>query len=360
MTLINTSYENIKDKELVNSFINDVKIKKYILGINKLTKSVLKHVEVDGIIDDFTRVQKSRKKTILQIEDVPKDSIILCTASGSPLEVINRLDELGYTHFNYLAFIKYSKFDLVNPPFIMDFKDDYKKNYNEYEKTYNLLNDEKSCEVFKKVINFKISFDYDFMRGFTNDHEAQYFPKDIMPEIKNITFVDGGSYVGDTLPQIIKNYPDYEKIYCIEPNELHMSIAKRDFGDIRGIEFINCGLGAEKSINEIEANTNSNNCEHDYQAININSLDDLINEKIDFIKLDIEGAEQDTIIGANNLIKKYNPVLAICIYHKAQDWYKIPQMVLDINPSYDVYLRHYMEGIYETVMYFIPKSKEAN
>jgi hypothetical protein len=81
----------------------------------------------------------------------------------------------------------------------------------------------------------------------------------------------------------------------------------------------------------------------------------LINQKVDFIKLDIEGAEQDALCGAKETIKKYTPILAICIYHKAQDWYKIPQIVLDINPNYKLYLRHYMEGIYETVMYFIPQ-----
>ena len=55
------------------------------------------------------------------------------------------------------------------------------------------------------------------------------------------------------------------------------------------------------------------------------------------------------------IIKKYKPILAICIYHKAEDWYKIPEIVLSINSEYKVYLRHYMEGIFESVLYFIPK-----
>ena len=60
--IVDFSYINEKDKELVKLFIESKNIKKYILGINKFTKSVLKHLEVDGIIDDFTRVQSSRKK----------------------------------------------------------------------------------------------------------------------------------------------------------------------------------------------------------------------------------------------------------------------------------------------------------
>jgi FkbM family methyltransferase len=299
-------------------------------------------------------VQSSRKKTVLKIEDVPKDALILSTSSGSPLEVKSALDKMGFKNINYLALYKYSDLELASPDFINDFKDDFIKKRNEYEKSYNLLADDKSKEIFEKIINFKISYDLEFMQGFTNDHESQYFDKEIIPEIKNISFVDGGGYVGDTLKEIIKNYPDFEKIYCIEPNALHINIAKRDFGDIDNIEFINCGLGSEKISSDIKEEI-QNNCAHDYQATNINSLDNLISEKVDYIKLDIEGAEQSAILGAKESIKKYKPILAVCIYHKAEDWYKVPQLVLSIEKEYDIYLRHYMEGIYETVMYFIPK-----
>lgn len=354
MNLIDYKYINKKDKELVELFINSKDIKKYILGINKLTKSIQKHIQVDGIIDDFTRVQSSRKKEILKIEDVPKDSIILSVSTGSPLEVKNSLESRGYTHINYLAFYKYSGFDLVSPPFIDDFKEDYLNNKEQYSYTYNLLEDEKSKEIFQKVINFKISFDLNFMEGFTNNHKEQYFDKELIPNIKNISFLDGGGYVGDTLPQIIENFPDFKEIYLIEPNLLHINIAKRDFGDIENIHFINCGL-SNITNDSLDTNTHENNCNHNYQAVHLNTIDNIIKDKIDFIKLDIEGAEQDAIEGAKETIKKYTPILAICIYHKAEDWYKVPKKVLAINDNYKIYLRHYMEGIFETVIYFIPK-----
>lgn len=357
MNLVGFEYINKKDKELCSLFMNSKNVKKYILGINKLSKSVLKHIEVDGIIDDFTRVQSSRKKkNIITIEEVPKDSIILCTATGSPLEVKIKLDEMGYTHFNYLSFYRLSNLELAQPPFMDDFKEDFLENEKEYLKTYNLLADEKSKEIFTKVLNFKMTYDFEFMNGFTNNFDEQYFDKELIPNIKDIVFVDGGGYIGDTIPSIKKNFPDFKKIYCIEPNNLHISIAKKNFADEKNIEFINCGLGNKKQESTKEQES-QDNCAHDYQAEEINTLDNLINEKVDFIKMDIEGAEQDAIQGAKNTIKKYHPILAICIYHKAQDWYKVPQMVLDIEKEYTVHIRHYMEGIYETVMYFIPKEK---
>jgi len=356
VNLVNFDYVNEKDKELTNLFISSKSVKKYILGINKLTRSVQKHIEVDGIIDDFTRVHTSRKKSILQIDEVPKDCIILSTATGSPLEVKIKLDAMGYTHFNYLSFFKYSKLPLAEPPFILDFKEDFKQNADNYAKTYELLADDKSKEIFQKVLNFKMTFDFDFMQGFTNNHNEQYFDKELIGDIKEISFVDGGGYIGDTAREVIKNFPDFKKLYLIEPLNENMRLAQRELGHFENIEFIPLGLSNKKA-------TLSFNDEKSFstmygtgtQSVEVDRLDDMIDTDVDFIKLDIEGAEQDAIEGAQNTIKKHTPILAICIYHKAEDWYKVPQKVLEINPNYKVYLRHYMEGIFETVMYFIPK-----
>ena len=356
MNLIDFDYINHKDKKLTQLFINSKDVKKYILGINKFGKAIAKHIEVDGVIDDFTRVQSSKKKHILKIEDIPKEnSIILSASTGSPLEVKNKLDELGYENFNYLSFYNYSNFELPSPIFMGDFKEDFLENKDKYKKTYELLKDKKSKEIFEKVINFKISYDLEFMQSFTNDHENQYFDKEIVPKIENINFLDGGAYIGDTLEYILKNYPDYTKIYCVEPSLLHINIAKKKYANFKNIEFLNYGLGNNIHLVEDKLDEVQNNCRHDYQTQNINTIDELIKDKIDFVKLDIEGDEIKALEGAKKTIELYHPILAICIYHKASDWYEVPNLILSIRNDYDVYLRHYMEGIYETVMYFIPK-----
>ena len=337
-------------------FISCPTTKKYVLGINKLTKSVLKFVEVDGIIDDFSRVQRSRRKEILQIKDVPKDAVILWVSTGSPLEVKRGLDEMGFRNVSYLAFYKYSAFDLLHPPFIIDFEEDFKNNSHRYARVYDALADEKSKDIFTKVLNFKITFDYKFMEGFTNNHEEQYFDKELLPPIKDMRFVDGGGYVGDTAAEVVKNYPDFKKIYLVEPIPENIRIAKRELGGYENIEFLTCGISNKKeTLYFNEEKSFSTIYGQGAQSVEVDALDNIIKEKVDYIKLDIEGAEQDAIRGAKETIQKYKPVLAICVYHKAEDWYKIPEMVLEIRSDYDVYLRHYMEGIFETVMYFIPR-----
>ena len=354
--LIDLEYINQDEKDLVELFLSSKNVKRYILGINKLSRALLKVVEVDGIVDDFTRVQRSRKKEVLSIEQVPKDAIILSTATGSPLEVKERLEKMGLTHLSYLTLYKYSDLDLIAPPFMSDFYNDYKENKSLYSKLYSDLADEKSRVIFERLINFKISFDYAFMEGFTNDHEGQYFDKEILPPLKNIKFLDGGGYVGDTAQEVIKNYPDFEKIWVVEPISENMRLAKRTLSEYSNIEFVEFGLSNkkeklyfndEKSFSTLYGNGT--------ESVDVDTIDNIVKERVDFIKLDIEGAEQSAIEGAKETIKRYNPILAICIYHRAEDWYKIPQMVLEIEPNYDIYLRHYMEGIFESVLYFIPK-----
>ena len=88
--------------------------------------------------------------------------------------------------------------------------------------------------------------------------------------------------------------------------------------------------------------------------INVDKLDDIINIQFSFLKMDIEGGEQEALEGARELIKKHSPKLAISVYHKGNDLWAIPEQVLSYQKNYDLYLRHYTEGIVETVMFFIP------
>ena len=78
------------------------------------------------------------------------------------------------------------------------------------------------------------------------------------------------------------------------------------------------------------------------------ALDDIVKENTALIKMDIEGAELDTISGAKHLIENGSP-LAISVYHKPSDIWMIPELILSINPRF--YLRHYSNCIYESVLY---------
>jgi predicted RNA methylase len=56
-----------------------------------------------------------------------------------------------------------------------------------------------------------------------------------------------------------------------------------------------------------------------YESENTTTLDELVQEDIDFLKMDIEGAEIDAILGGKNILRKSNARCAICSYHKKND-----------------------------------------
>jgi hypothetical protein len=88
------------------------------------------------------------------------------------------------------------------------------------------------------------------------------------------------------------------------------------------------------------------------------ALDEILpNIKIDFIKLDVEGAEAQVIDGARKMINRCRPVLAISLYHKPNDLWELPELLFDLCPGYDFYIRQHYFNSFESVLYAIPKSK---
>lgn len=88
------------------------------------------------------------------------------------------------------------------------------------------------------------------------------------------------------------------------------------------------------------------------------SIDDLVEReklpRVDFIKMDIEGAEPSALRGALATIKKHRPKLAIAIYHSMDDFVNIPKWLMGLDLNYRFYLGHYTIHAEETVLFAAP------
>jgi FkbM family methyltransferase len=86
--------------------------------------------------------------------------------------------------------------------------------------------------------------------------------------------------------------------------------------------------------------------------IETKALDDVLcGKRVTFIKMDIEGAEYDALMGARKLIMENRPRMAISVYHKYEDFVTLADLVLKMNPDYRISYRHYGFDDLETVMY---------
>ena len=69
-------------------------------------------------------------------------------------------------------------------------------------------------------------------------------------------------------------------------------------------------------------------------------------DRVDFIKMDIEGAERHALAGARRLLAAYKPRLAICIYHTPDDREVVPGVVLAANGSYRTFVRDGLQAYF--------------
>lgn len=86
-------------------------------------------------------------------------------------------------------------------------------------------------------------------------------------------------------------------------------------------------------------------------TVSIDTFTDNNVERVDFIKMDIEGAELRALKGAKNTIIRFGPRLAITVYHKPEDLWTIPHYIKSLQGNYVFYLDHFTTTMDETVLF---------
>ncbi len=189
-------------------------------------------------------------------------------------------------------------------------------------------------------------------------HKRQYFDLPALTKLAYEVFVDCGCFDGENSVMFTKWANGVSnKIYAFEPDSQNISKCQECFADnnIQNYELIQKGIWSEEGNLKFEATSNEGSklSGQGNIIVPVTSIDHAIEEKVTFIKMDIEGSEYEALIGAKNHIEKYNPKLAVSVYHKPQDIWVIPSLILSLNSDYKLYLRHYSLSSEETVLYAI-------
>jgi FkbM family methyltransferase len=232
-------------------------------------------------------------------------------------------------------------------------------------KAYSLMEDAISKKIYRELVGFFISDDKPELTLCPG--ENQYMPDTVYLPSESERIIDCGAYNGDTMRAFFSRIQNWRSYTAIEPDkhnfeDLCASIQKTlppllvertraihaAVSDEMG-EAVFCENGTTAShIMERSA-------EGEY-TVPIIRMDDVINDPVTFIKMDVEGFELRALQGAEGLIRRDQPLLAICGYHKQSDLWEIPLYMKNILPDHHILLRNYV-GIIEYVFYAVPKNR---
>ena len=237
-----------------------------------------------------------------------------------------------------------------------------KKQYHAYEeqivKSYDLLEDTFSKELFKNILLYRFTNSLDVIQAPQNVL-IQYFPKDICCKYPTLKFLDCGAYDGDTILKIIQQKLPLSSYVAFEPDIQNIKALSNNLklnAHSKGYIYP-CGVWDKTTQLRFNGGTGSSCHISDSgdDIINVVAIDEVIlNSEVNFIKMDIEGAEIQALNGAQEIIKKYEPILAISAYHKFDDLWSILETIQSFGVEYKYYMRMYEYNGFEIVYYAIP------
>lgn len=184
-------------------------------------------------------------------------------------------------------------------------------------------------------------------------NKYQHFP--VIVNQGNI-IIDCGANIGITSILFAKKAGKYGKVIAVEPESSNFEILLKtiNLNQNNLAEIIPIKAAIYKKEDKLELcitkrpgshflslynNERSDKLIFKKENVVAKTIDSLVKElnlcKVDFIKMDIEGAEIDALLGAKETISKFKPKLAICTYHRPSDSAVIKDILEYYNPEYN-------------------------
>lgn len=194
-----------------------------------------------------------------------------------------------------------------------------------------------------------------------------YSYKDICGVTPGDVVLDCGAYTGNTAVYFAERSAPDGMVYSFEPMPSNFSALKTNIENSNFQNISTFQLAIADSCGQVyfteSGSPGSRKVEKSNLTVPQATIDDFVSNNglpnVDFIKMDIEGSENQALIGASEVIKRFHPKLAICIYHRPDDFITIPNTILNINPNYQFYLKQNSYNFWETVLFAAPTSTPA-
>jgi len=281
-------------------------------------------------------------------------------------EMYRQLTGAGFTSVYPLSVLHHARPDVFVAPYLDGAWES--ADSAEAREGARLWADDVSHAVYDGIIEYRRTRSMDVYPRIQS-HHPQYFPPGLIAFTPRDVILDGGAFEGDTLESFMALNPNARNdYYAFEPDPTNYrklcATAARYPGRFVGV---NGGLGETDGVltftsgGGVDRTFTNDPVGGDKEAIPVHTIDHFFSDKQPptFIKMDIESMEPAALRGAESTIRASAPTLAICVYHRPEHLWEIPQMIRDWQPDYRLYLRHYSTNMSETVMFAIVPNASA-
>ncbi len=337
------------------------------ISILELLQNIRKDVEISCFIDSGKTGEVYGYKIYKpeNIDNIRNQFDFVIVSTRSDCTIID-----AFLYYYDLNFVRISKNALKRLQFLP----------SKYNKVLDILESKEDKLLFRNLIEARITDNTEKIQNYVL--KKHNLTKDRKRTIKHYTsyinydaievILEGGMFNGLNTIIFKKLFKNLKKIYAFEliyddvknktiahiiDSMMELEIVKYAMWDKQEqLEFIE-NVNAPYSSG-VTPTWNRNNSERKI-LVDAISIDEFVEsrslEKVDFIKMDIEGAELKALKGGSNSLVKFRPQLAISIYHSNNDMLDIPLYLNDLLKDYVFKIGQYSPDNDETILYAIPK-----
>lgn len=316
-------------------------------------------VDVVAFIDNDVSKQGSEYlgRQVLPLHVIPRDSVIINASGRYCVEINEQLRRGGYS----------STIDLMELLFLYDLPFQAEGHFRRYVAEvvdnrlglltlYLMLADDQSRKALDGLVLFRMTLDSTIAGGVASPYSQEFFAEDVLRFGRDEVFVDGGAFDGDSYLRFAALAPTFSKAYLFEPDsEICLRAEQRVAGDPR---VSICKYGLWSSTRELRFSSTGGMdgaiCDDGDIHIPVVAIDEFVSDRVTHIKLDVEGAEQEALLGARRKIGSCRPKMAVALYHRADDLWRLPTLIEALGGAYHFSIRHYSQTVDDSIVYAHP------
>ena len=282
--------------------------------------------------------------------------------------VRRQLESLGCQRVVACAPLLWKYADIFIPQCGLELPHRFREQCHNIRQCYARLGDELSKRDLREQLLWRYWLDFSALSP-PLDASDTYFPRDLLSPVPNEVFVDCGSFDGDSIRSFNRHWGgEFRHAFAFEPDPanrgaLATNMEAMGIGDrVTVMPYAVGNINGQVSFalnSSASSHVTTENAKSDAGAtVECRRLDDIEWPLVPtYIKMDIEGAEPEALAGGSELLRRHQPVLAVCTYHRSEHLWQIPNLIRSIAPEYNLFLRRYAEECWEGVCYAIPKHR---